>query len=71
MAIRLSVPAARLYRPSAPTPAAGPDSTEAQDRYFFDCIKEGRPIGAPAADLDEAIATMELAAAILAGLRKP
>ena len=54
-----------------PVEAAGPDSTEAQDRYFFDCIKEGRPIGAPAADLDEAIATMELAAAILAGLRKP
>lgn len=54
-----------------PLVAEGPDSTEAQNRYFFDCIKAGRPIGAPAADLDEAIATMELAAAILAGLRKP
>ena len=47
----------------------GVDSTLAQAAHFFDCIKAGRPIGPPAADLDEAIATMELATAILAGLR--
>ena len=47
----------------------GPDSTLAQAAHFFDCIKADRPIGPPAADLDEAIATMELATAILAGLR--
>ena len=54
-----------------PVEAVGPDSTEAQNRYFFDCIKEERAFGTPAADLDEAIATMDLAAAILAGVRKP
>ena len=48
---------------------AGPDSTLAQAAHFFDCIRDGRPMGPPAADLDEAIATMELATAILAGLR--
>ncbi|MCY3667659.1 MAG: Gfo/Idh/MocA family oxidoreductase [Gemmatimonadetes bacterium] len=47
----------------------GTDSTLAQAAHFFDCIKAGRPIGPPAADLDEAIATMELSTAILAGLR--
>ena len=47
----------------------GTDSTLAQAAHFFDCIKAGRPIGPPAADLDEAMATMELATAILAGLR--
>ena len=47
----------------------GVDSTLAQAAHFFDCIKADRPIGPPAADLDEAIATMELATAILAGLR--
>lgn len=48
---------------------AGTDSTLAQAAHFFDSIKADRPIGPPAADLDEAIATMELATAILAGLR--
>ena len=48
---------------------AGTDSTLAQATHFFDSIKADRPIGPPAADLDEAIATMELATAILAGLR--
>ena len=47
----------------------GTDSTLAQAAHFFDCIRDGRPIGPPAADLDEAMATMELATAILAGLR--
>ena len=44
--------------------ADGASSTLEQDRYFFDCIREDRPIGAPACDLDEAVATMELAALI-------
>lgn len=47
----------------------GTDSTLAQAAHFFDSIKADRPIGPPAADLDEAMATMELATAILAGLR--
>ena len=47
----------------------GTDSTLAQAAHFFDCIKADRSIGPPAADLDEALATMELATAILAGLR--
>ena len=40
------------------------DSTLEQDRFFLDCVRAGRPITAPAADLDEAVATMELAARI-------
>lgn len=48
---------------------AGTDSTLAQAAHFFESIKTAGPIGPPAADLDEAIATMELATAILAGLR--
>ncbi len=40
------------------------------DRFFIDCVKDDRPISAPAADLDEAVKTMELAEAILAGLRE-
>lgn len=48
---------------------AGTDSTLAQAAHFFDGIKTAGPIGPPAADLDEAIATMELATAILTGLR--
>lgn len=48
---------------------AGTDSTLAQAAHFFDGIKTAGPIGPPAADLDEAIATMELATAILAGRR--
>ncbi len=46
----------------------GSDTT-AQARFFVDCIKEDRPVGLPAANLDEAVKTMELAEAILAGLR--
>ena len=42
----------------------GASSTLEQDRYFFDCIREDRPVEAPACDLDEAVATMELAARI-------
>ena len=43
---------------------AAADSTLEQDRYFLDCIRNDRPIGPPACDLDEAVATMELMAAI-------
>ena len=42
----------------------GAGSTLEQDRYFLDCIRNDRPIGPPACDLDEAVATMELMAAI-------
>jgi predicted dehydrogenase len=42
----------------------GAGSTLEQDRYFLDCIRHNRPIGPPACDLDEAVATMELMAAI-------
>ena len=48
------------------------DDSETQrdkDRHFLDCIRDGRPVGLPGADLDEAVKTMELAEAILAGLR--
>jgi len=43
--------------------------TNEQNRYFLDCVKEDRPVSLPAANLDEAVKTMELAEAILAGLR--
>ena len=42
----------------------GASSTLEQDRYFLDCVRNDRPIGPPACDLDEAVATMELAALI-------
>ena len=45
-------------------------STDVEDRYFIDCVKGRRPIELPAANLDEAVKTMELAHAILAGLRE-
>lgn len=53
-----------------PVEPEGPDSTHAQARYFVNCVKESRPIAAPAADLDEAVATMELAVVIMDGLRE-
>ena len=43
--------------------------TEEQDRFFIDCIKADRPVALPAANLDEAIETMQLAEAIMAGTR--
>ena len=43
--------------------------TEEQDRFFLDCIKADRPVALPAANLDEAIETMQLAEAIMAGTR--
>lgn len=42
----------------------GGGGTLEQDRYFFDCVRSDRPIALPACDLDEAVATMELMAAI-------
>ena len=48
----------------------GSHGTVEQARYFLDAVKGGRPIGLPAADLDEAVKTMELLAAIMAGLRE-
>jgi predicted dehydrogenase len=50
-------------------PGTGSNGTREQNRYFLDCVAERRPIALPAADLDEAIKTMELAEAILAGTR--
>ena len=41
--------------------------TEEQNRYFIDCVRKDRQIGPPAAGLTEAVKTMELAHAILAG----
>jgi predicted dehydrogenase len=48
---------------------AGTSGTREQNRYFLDCIVGNRPISLPAANLDEAVKTMELAEAILGGLR--
>lgn len=39
----------------------GGDSTLEQDRFFVACVRHGRPIAAPACDLAEAAATMDLA----------
>ena len=48
---------------------AGSGGTVEQDRYFLDCIKSDTPISLPAANLDEAVKTMQLAEDILNGLR--
>ena len=48
---------------------AGTSGTREQNRYFLDCIQQDRAISLPAADLEEAVKTMELAEAILRGLR--
>ena len=49
---------------------AGSHGTAEQARYFFDAVRDGRPIVPPAADLNEAVKTMELLAAIMDGLRE-
>ena len=46
---------------------AGAGGNLEQDRYFLDRVKEDRPVSLPAADLNEAVKTMELAEAIFAG----
>ncbi len=48
----------------------GANGTVEQVRHFLDAVRDGRPVGPPAADLDEAVKTMELLAAIMAGLRE-
>jgi predicted dehydrogenase len=45
-------------------------SSHGENRFFIDCVKHDRPIDLPAANLDEAVKTMELCEAILAGLRE-
>ena len=52
-----------LTAPGTGTGTGGGGTLE-QDRYFFDCIRNDRPIALPACDLDEAVATMELMAAV-------
>ena len=47
----------------------GGNGTVEQARHFLDAVKAGKPVGPPAADLGEAVKTMELAGAIMAGLR--
>jgi predicted dehydrogenase len=39
----------------------------AQDRYFLDCVKHKQPVSAPAADLAEAVLTMDLVERIAGG----
>ena len=48
---------------------AGSGGTVEQDRYFLDCVKSDTPVSLPAANLDEAVKTMQLAEDILNGLR--
>ena len=48
---------------------AGNSGTTEQNRYFLDCVKSDTPVSFPAANLDEAVKTMELCEAILSGLR--
>ena len=48
---------------------AGTGGTVEQNKYFLDCVKSDTPVSFPAANLDEAVKTMELAEAILNGLR--
>lgn len=48
---------------------AGTGGTVEQNRYFLDCVKSDTPVALPAANLDEAVKTMQLAEDILNGLR--
>ena len=48
----------------------GAESTVQQNRFFLDCVRDNRPIELPAANLDEAVKTMNLAERILGGLRE-
>ncbi len=47
----------------------GSSGSVEQNRYFLDCVKSDTPISLPAANLDEAVKTMQLAADILSGLK--
>ena len=48
----------------------GPYGTKAQDRYFLDRVRDRKPVELPAANLDEAVKTMELAEKIMDSLRE-
>ncbi len=48
----------------------GSGGTVEQNRYFLDCIKSDTPVSLPAASLDEAVKTMELAGRILESVDK-
>ena len=45
----------------------GSGGTVEQNRYFLDCVKTNTPVSLPAANLDEAVKTMQLAEDILSG----
>lgn len=49
--------------------SAGVDSTREQDRYFVDRVRDGGEIEFPAADLDEAVKTMQFTQSVIDGLR--
>ncbi len=51
-------------------PPAETGGTEEELRYFVDCLVEERPVELPAATLDEGAKSVELVAAIRAGLRE-
>ena len=51
-------------------PPSETGGTEEELRYFVDCLIEDRPVELPAANLDEAVKTVELVEAIRAGLRE-
>lgn len=51
-------------------PAADTGGTEEELRYFVDCVLEDRPVALPAANLDEAIKSVELVESIRAGFRE-
>ena len=47
----------------------GSGGTVEQNKYFLDCVKSNTLVSLPAANLDEAVKTMQLAADILSGLK--
>ncbi|RKU18933.1 hypothetical protein C6501_01900 [Candidatus Poribacteria bacterium] len=47
----------------------GSSGSVEQNRYFLDCVKSDTPVSLPAANLDEAVKTMQLAADILSGIK--
>ena len=51
-------------------PSTDTSGTEEELRYFVDCLLEDRPVEPPAANLDEAVKSVELVDAIRAGFRE-
>lgn len=47
----------------------GSSGSVEQNRYFLDCVKSDTPVSLPAANLDEAVKTMQLAEDILSGIK--